>query len=267
MAGVRTELGATAHATPRPTAYPAAPVVLRGDGLSVRFAGLVALDRVEIDVLAGEILGLIGPNGAGKTTLINALTGFQRADGRVFLDGVEITDLAPHRRARLGVRRSFQNVRLFADLAVFDNVFAAALAAGWGKRMSRRSAMAALEWAGLADERDRPAGSLPYGSARWLSVARTLVGDPRVILIDEPAAGLNEEESAELGAALARVPGDFGASVLVIEHDVALVMGLCHRIHVLDNGATLAVGTPSHVRQLAAVRDAYFGADQLAGRC
>jgi branched-chain amino acid transport system ATP-binding protein len=244
-----------------------APAVLRGDGLGVRFAGLVALESVTIEVLNGEILGLIGPNGAGKTTLINVLTGFQRSTGRVYLDDEDITRLAPHRRARLGIRRSFQNVRLFADLPVFDNVLAAALAAGWGKRSSRRSAMTALEWAGLADLRETRAGSLPYGSARWLSVARTLVADPRVILIDEPAAGLNEDESAELGLALARVPSDFGTSVVIIEHDVALVMALCDRIHVLNNGATLAAGTPADVRGLAAVRDAYFGAESLAAQC
>jgi branched-chain amino acid transport system ATP-binding protein len=127
--------------------------------------------------------------------------------------------------------------------------------------------MTALEWAGLAGARETRAGSLPYGSARWLSVARTLVAEPKVILIDEPAAGLNEDESAELAGALARVPSDFGTSVVIIEHDVALVMALCDRIHVLDHGATLAVGAPSHVRGLAAVRDAYFGAEPLAAQC
>jgi branched-chain amino acid transport system ATP-binding protein len=241
--------------------------VLEADGLTVRFSGLTALDDVAIRVDESEVLGLIGPNGAGKTTLVNVLSGFQSSTGRVLLRGSDITSLPSHHRARRGLRRSFQSARLFADLSVFDNVLTSALASGAGRHMARESAHSALDWAGLARHGSAMAGSLPYGRARWLAVARTLVCSPAVILVDEPAAGLNESESAELGEALARVPAEFGASVVLIEHDVSLVMNICHRVHVLDNGSTIAIGTPAEVRGLRVVQEAYLGTDVGSAPC
>jgi branched-chain amino acid transport system ATP-binding protein len=241
--------------------------LLEGERLTVRFSGLMALDAVSIRVDESEVLGLIGPNGAGKTTLVNVLSGFQPSAGRVLLSGADVTDVSAHQRARRGLRRSFQSARLFADLSVFDNVLTSALAAGAGRRRALVSARRALEWAGLSRFDSDMAGSLPYGRARWLAVARTLVCDPAVILVDEPAAGLNESESAELGEALSRVPTDFGASVVLIEHDVSLVMNICHRVHVLDNGSTIAVGTPAEVRGLRVVQEAYLGVDAGSPPC
>jgi branched-chain amino acid transport system ATP-binding protein len=241
--------------------------VLTAEGVTVRFAGLTALAEVSFDVDESEILGLIGPNGAGKTTLVNVLSGFQPSAGKVVLRGHDITRLASHGRARLGLRRSFQNARLFTDLSVFDNVFTSALATGTSRRHARQSARRALDWADLSRHDSALAGELPYGRARWLAVARTLVCDPALVLVDEPAAGLNERESVELGEALSGVPAEFGASVVVIEHDVSLVMNICHRVHVLDNGSTIAVGAPAEVRALRVVQEAYLGTDERNAEC
>lgn len=241
--------------------------VLQAEGLTVRFAGLTALADVSFDVDESEVLGLIGPNGAGKTTLVNVLSGFQSSAGKIFLRGKDITVMPPHRRARLGLRRSFQNARLFADLSVFDNVLTSALATGASRQQARQSARRVLDWADLSHHDRQMAGTLPYGKARWLAVARTLVCSPDVILVDEPAAGLNESESADLGDALARVPAEFGASVVVIEHDVSLVMNICHRVHVLNNGSTIAIGTPAEVRSLRIVQEAYLGTDDGTAAC
>jgi branched-chain amino acid transport system ATP-binding protein len=241
--------------------------ILRGEGLTVRFAGVIAVDDVTFEVGEAEIVGLIGPNGAGKTTLVNVLSGFQASKGHVRLGATEITDLPPHRRARLGLRRSFQNARLFGDLSVLDNVLVSSLALGLPRAEARASAHAALRWSGLLADAALPASSLPYGRARWLGVARTLVGTPRVVFVDEPAAGLNDVESAELGTALARVPDEFGCSVVLIEHNVALVMNLCDRVHVLDNGSTIAVGEPASVRGLRVVQEAYLGRDPGVWAC
>jgi branched-chain amino acid transport system ATP-binding protein len=241
--------------------------VLEAESLTVRFSGLTALADVSIRVDESEVLGLIGPNGAGKTTLVNVLSGFQSSTGRVRLRGTDITSMPAHHRARLGLRRSFQSARLFSDLSVFDNVLTGALASGTSRLRARQSAQSALDWAGLSRHGSVMAGALPYGRARWLAVARTLVCSPVVVLVDEPAAGLNESESAELGEALARVPADFGASVVLIEHDVSLVMNICHRVHVLDNGATIAIGTPAEVRGMKAVQEAYLGTDVGSASC
>jgi len=226
----------------------------------VDFQGLRALDSVHLGLGRGEILGLIGPNGAGKTTLVNVLSGFQEPSaGAVVLDGADITRRAPSSRARLGLSRTFQNVRLFAGLTAAQNVQAAALGVGMRPRAARARAAGLLERFGLADKAARPAASLPYGEERRLGLARALAVEPAFLLLDEPAAGLDEREGDELAESLRTLPEQDGCGVLLIEHDMRIVMRLCHRIQVIDHGLTIAVGTPEQVRADPAVLEAYLG--------
>lgn len=236
---------------------------LEARGVTVDFAGLRAVDSFDLHLQRGEILGLIGPNGAGKTTVVNVLSGFQRPSaGVVVIDGARVTEQAPARRARLGLARTFQNVRLFAGLTVAQNVEAAALAIGAKRHAARDLAKALLARFGLSDCAELPAGSLPYGQERRLGLARALATRPRYLLLDEPAAGLNEAESDELWELLSELPEQDGCGVLLIEHDMRLVMRLCHRIQVIDHGQTISIGTPEHVRTDPAVLKAYLGTDQ-----
>jgi branched-chain amino acid transport system ATP-binding protein len=231
-----------------------------GRGIAVHFEGIKALDGVDLELRQGEILGLIGPNGAGKTTLVNALTGFQApTTGAVTLAGAEITEWPPHRRARAGLARTFQNGRSFPDLTVFENVEVGAVGLGVRRSEARARAREALDSVGLSDRGDRAAGSLPSGEERRLQVARALAMRPRFLLLDEPAAGLNESESDELGTTIAARPERLGCGVLVIEHDMRVIMGLCHRILVLDYGLAISLGTPQQVRSDPAVIAAYLG--------
>ena len=232
---------------------------LRARGIGVHFAGLSAVDSVDLDLAPQEILGLIGPNGAGKTTLVNALTGFQPCQGSLSVDGVDLTGSSPRRRSRRGVRRTFQNVRLFADMTVYENVEVVALGLGLKGHRARTASHDILTWSGLDELGHAIAGSLPYGLERRLGIARILVADPRYLLLDEPAAGLNESESDELLELLREVPRRFGCGVMVIEHDMRLIMRLCDRIHVINYGRTLAVGDPAEVRRNPAVIEAYLG--------
>jgi branched-chain amino acid transport system ATP-binding protein len=234
--------------------------VLRARGVDVRFDGVHALAEVDLTLAPGEIVGLIGPNGAGKTTLINVLSGFQRPTaGAVVLDGVEVTRWAPYRRARAGIGRTFQAVRSFAGLTVRDNLLSAAYAAGRGRRAARRLADDTLALVGLTDRAGTPAGSLAYGQERWLGIARALCAGPRYLLLDEPAAGLNEQEGDELLAMLRGIRDRDGCALLVIEHDMRLIMRLCERLHVLDHGRTIAVGPPAEVSRDPLVLSAYLG--------
>ncbi len=232
---------------------------LQARGIGVHFAGLRAVDSVDLDLRAHEILGLIGPNGAGKTTLVNALTGFQRCDGTLSADGVDLTGSSPRRLSRRGIRRTFQNVRLFADMTVYENVEVVALGLGLKGHKARAASYEILAWSGLDHLTDSTAGSLPYGLERRLGIARVLVAEPRYVLLDEPAAGLNESECDELLALLRDVPQRFGCGLMVIEHDMRLIMRLCNRIHVINYGRTLAVGDPADVRRNPAVIEAYLG--------
>jgi branched-chain amino acid transport system ATP-binding protein len=175
------------------------------------------------------------------------------------LDGAHVTKLAPARRARLGLARTFQNVRLFANLTVTQNVEAAALAMGLSPRAARAKAAALLTRFGLQNRGERRAGSLPYGDERRLGLARALAGEPAYLLLDEPAAGLNEREGDELWQLLSTLPASDGCGVLLIEHDMRLVMRLCHRIQVIDHGQTISIGTPEQVRTDPAVLEAYLG--------
>jgi branched-chain amino acid transport system ATP-binding protein len=234
--------------------------VLRASGIQVRFQGVKALEDVEIELERGEILGLIGPNGAGKTTLVNVLSGYQRPTaGRVLIDDVDVTRMPPHRRVSLGLVRTFQNVRIFPRLTVLDNVRLGAFAAGADRRTSRDLAMSLLERVGLGDRAHQAAGALPYGAERRLGIVRALAARPRFLLLDEPAAGLNDRETDTLIASLRVLPEEHDLGMLVIEHDMRVIMGLSRRIHVLDHGKTLSIGTPEVVRQDRAVHRAYFG--------
>jgi branched-chain amino acid transport system ATP-binding protein len=226
----------------------------------VHFEGVKAVDGVDLTIRRGEILGLIGPNGAGKTTLVNVLSGFQRpTSGSVWLDGADVTGWTPSRLARAGLVRTFQAVRLFSGLSAFENVEAAALGAGLKRARAREMANDMLERLGLADRARTAAGALPYGDERRLGIARALATEPTFLLLDEPAAGLNEAESDELLTTLTDIVRDFGSALLVIEHDMRLIMRLCERIHVLDQGVTLSEGTPEHVRRDPHVLSAYLG--------
>ncbi|WP_218146366.1 ABC transporter ATP-binding protein [Geodermatophilus ruber] len=245
-------------AAPSPTGEGAARLEARG--VHVRFAGVHALDDVHLAVEQGEIVGLIGPNGAGKTTLVNALSGFQRpTTGHVLLDGADITRWAAHRRARAGVARTFQSVRAFRGLTVRENVEAAARSAGAAGRGAAALTGEVLDLVGLGPSAGSVASALSYGQERRLGIARALAGRPRILLLDEPAAGLNEQESDELLEILRGIRADHGCGLLVIEHDMRLIMRLCDRLHVLDYGRTLAAGLPAEVARDARVREAYLG--------
>jgi branched-chain amino acid transport system ATP-binding protein len=209
--------------------------------VSVEFSGLRALERVSLAVSPGEIVGLIGPNGSGKTTLVNAITGQAvLAGGRVLLGEEEISGLRPRDIALKGISRSFQIVRLFNNMTVLENVEASALARGDGLRLARAKALALLAEFGLAARADDLAGGLSYGDKRRVEMARALAADPLYLLLDEPAAGMNEAESEALLHILEGLPPSRGLGLLVIDHDMALIMRLCRRLHVLAAGRTIA---------------------------
>ena len=239
--------------------------ILEARQIRVLFGGLKAVDGVDLALRRGEILGLIGPNGAGKTTLVNVISGFQRpTEGTIFLDGNDVTRWKPRHRAKRGLTRTFQDIRLFAGLTVFENVEAGAVGIGLRRAAARRLAWDLLERIHLTDHSHRPAASLPHGAERRLGIARALATRPRFLLLDEPGAGLNESESDELVALLGAIRIEYSLGLLVIEHDMRLIMQLCDRIQVLDSGATLAVGSPGEIRSNAAVIDAYLGSSSEA---
>jgi branched-chain amino acid transport system ATP-binding protein len=233
---------------------------LRAIGVSRSFEGIQALQDVNLELAPDEVLGLIGPNGAGKTTLVNLLTGFDLpSSGRIELGPHEITRWPPHRRGRAGLARTFQHGRLFRGLTVRENVEVAALGAGVSPAEARRRAGRLLDLLGLAAQADKSAAVLPHGDERRLGVARALALQPRFVLMDEPAAGLHEAEVPAFAAVVRSVRDDFGAGVLLIDHNVALIMEVCDRVHVLDRGRTLAEGTPQEIRRNFDVATAYLG--------
>jgi branched-chain amino acid transport system ATP-binding protein len=233
---------------------------LAASSVTVRFGGLTAVDDVSLSLSRDEVLGLIGPNGAGKTTLVNVLSGFQRpASGSIRVAGVDCTRLPRHAFSRAGIVRTFQAVRLFKGLTVSENVEAGLVAHGASRATARRRAGEILAGLGLGGKAARPAAGLSYGEERRVGLARALAAAPRFLLLDEPAAGLSPAEADELRHLIAALPGAYGCGVLVIEHNMALVMNLCHRIHVLDGGRTVATGSPAEIRAHAGVRRAYLG--------
>ena len=235
---------------------------LAADRVSVAFAGLKALSDVSLNIASGQVLGLIGPNGAGKTTLVNVLTGFQApTGGAVRLDGAPLSDLKPHEMRRRGIARTFQGGRLFRDLPVIDNLEVTGLGLGLSRHAAIAEAEAMLDWIGIAPLAGRIAGTLPYTDERRVAIARALVTGPDFLLLDEPAAGMSDHECDELMVLVRSIPQEHGCGVLLIEHNMSLVLGLCDRIHVLDGGRTLAEGSPAEVRADRAVIDAYLGAE------
>jgi branched-chain amino acid transport system ATP-binding protein len=242
--------------------------------LVVRFGGVTALNKVNLHVSEGEIAALIGPNGAGKTTVFNIVTGYyQPTEGQVMLDGESIVGLKQHKIARKGLARTFQNIRLFGDMTAKENIATAAdslnntglLDALFGTPRSRRAerfsmakADELLELVGLTHRGGQLARNLPYGDQRRLEIARALALNPKVLLLDEPAAGFNPQEKEELGQLIKKIR-DTGYAVLLIEHDMSLVMKISDRVSVLDFGQKIAEGTPSQIQKDQSVIDAYLG--------
>jgi branched-chain amino acid transport system ATP-binding protein len=237
-------------------AEPVEAAVLVLEDVVKLFRGLRALDGVSLSVAEGEIVGLIGPNGSGKTTLLNVASGVLRPTaGRVIVGGVDATGRRPHELARLGVGRTFQQIRLFAEMTVGENVEVGAVARGQGDRLAAEL----LERLGITQVRERLAVTLPYGQQRRVEIARALAGKPRFILLDEPAAGMNEAESDALLETIQRIRDDEGCAILIVDHDLRLIMRLCERIHVLAEGRTISEGTADSVRRDPAVIQAYLG--------
>jgi branched-chain amino acid transport system ATP-binding protein len=238
---------------------------LRATAVSRSFEGVRALDDVTTEVRRTEVVGLIGPNGAGKSTLVNVLSGFDApTSGTVELDGEDVTRWPAHRRGRAGLARTFQHSRSFRNLSIRENVEIAAIGTGTGPREARRRADELLELLGLDRRAGDSASSLPHGDERRLGVARALATEPRYVLMDEPAAGLTEAEVPAFAAVVRAVRDDHEAGVLLIDHNMALIMDVCDRIQVLDQGRVLAEGTPADIRANLDVAAAYLGETAVA---
>jgi len=233
---------------------------LVAEGIRVHFEGVRAVDGVDLTLEEGQIMGLIGPNGAGKTTFMNAVSGFVHlTGGRVTLDGVDVTGWPPQRLVRDGLVRTFQDVATFPRLSVFENVELGALGAGLNRRKARQRAWELIEELGLTHVARLPASALPHGDERRVGIARAVAVGPRFLLLDEPAAGLDDAESEELTLRIARLRDETGCGVLLVEHDMRIIFRICERIQVLDYGKSIAVGAPEEIRGSKAVIAAYLG--------
>ncbi len=229
--------------------------------VGVAFGGFRALADVSLSVPPGEVVGLIGPNGAGKTTCVNVLTGFQRpSTGRVLLDGRDVSALPAHRLRRAGVARTFQAGRLFTGLDVLDNLACAGIGLGLGRAEAEHQASDLLRWMGIEALESRAAAGLPYTDERRVAIARALMGGPSYLLLDEPAAGMSEAESADLAALIRRIAHDRGIGCLLIEHNVGLVLSICSDVVVLDGGRVIERGDRKVILGSSVVREAYLGA-------
>jgi neutral amino acid transport system ATP-binding protein len=236
-------------------------VLLRTEGVHKAYGGVRALDDCTVEISEGEVAGLIGPNGSGKTTLFNVITGYAKADaGEVYLGGRRITNIAPDKVFALGIGRTFQLTRIFASLTVMENMLVASSRHRHGRASARKRAMEQLEFVGIAGHNAAPAGTLSYGQRKLLELAYVLVAEPEIVLLDEPAGGVNltlvnhiADRIRELNAA--------GVTFLIVEHNMEFVMGLCDQVTVLDSGTVVAAGPPGIVRTDRRVLDAYLGED------
>jgi branched-chain amino acid transport system ATP-binding protein len=238
-------------------------VLLELQRLSIRFGGVAALSEVSFEIEEGRVTGLIGPNGAGKTTCFNCITRlYQPTSGSITFAGNDLLRLPAHRIAGHGIARTFQNLELFTSMTALDNVLV-----GAGARVAKvtarnddvREARDLLAYVGLGDAADHPVRRLPFGARKMVELARALAAKPKLLLLDEPAAGFGHEEVGRLGDTISRINRDFGTTILMVEHQMQLVMGVCHHIIVLSSGRKLAEGPPASIAQNAAVIEAYLG--------
>jgi branched-chain amino acid transport system ATP-binding protein len=254
--------------------------ILKVDKVTIKFGGLTAVSDFSLNLKEGEIVGLIGPNGAGKTTAFNAITGiYTPTSGSIIFQDHDITRLLPDKITKLGVARTFQNIRLFENMSVFENVLvghhlrikssfidATLRTPRYSKEesMMRAQTFELLEKVNLTEYMDEKASSLPYGQQRHLEIARALATRPKLLLLDEPAAGMNPKESEDLMGFLKQIREKFNLTILLIEHHMQVVMGICERILVLDHGITIAEGTPDEVQNNERVIEAYLGVEMDA---